>query len=166
VVPITLKERLVYLVQYEKLLEFCFHCGMIGHEVTQCGDGVYSKYRYEWGIGCASLSGPWWLGEKISKVGGGRGCGRGDVEEMETSHDGEEDVDMVAKKREAPETEGGGRVAQQLNLLENSVVPSTRASPVKEQEKKRARKNGGGDDDTNSSMNRSALSFEESDRAQ
>jgi hypothetical protein len=89
-----------------------------------------------------------------------------DVEDMETSHDGEKDAYMVAKKREAPKTEGGDRVAQQLNLLENSLVPSTGASPVKEQEKKRARKNGGGDDDINSSMNRSALSFEESGQAQ
>ena len=54
VVPITLKERMTYLVQYEKLPGFCFHCGMIGHEVTECGDGVHNKSNCEWGIGCAS----------------------------------------------------------------------------------------------------------------
>jgi hypothetical protein len=46
------------------------------------------------------------------------------------------------------------------------VAPNTEISSVKEQEKKRARRNRGGDDNTNSSMNRSALSFEESDRTQ
>jgi hypothetical protein len=39
-------------------------------------------------------------------------------------------------------------------------------SPLKEQEKKRPRRNRGAKDDSDSSMNRSALSFEESDRAQ
>jgi hypothetical protein len=57
-------------------------------------------------------------------------------------------------------------VAQQVNLLENTLVPRTTVSPLQEQEKKRARRNGGGEDDTNNSMNRSALSFEESDRTQ
>jgi hypothetical protein len=40
-VLITLKERMTYLVQYEKLPAFCFHCGHLGHEVTECGDGVH-----------------------------------------------------------------------------------------------------------------------------
>ena len=42
-VRITLKERMKYLVQYEKLPRFCFHCGCMGHEVVECGDGVHSK---------------------------------------------------------------------------------------------------------------------------
>ena len=42
-VPITLKERMIYLVQYEKLSAFCFHCGLVGHEVTDCGDGVHRR---------------------------------------------------------------------------------------------------------------------------
>jgi hypothetical protein len=42
VVPITLKERMKYLVQYEKLPSFCFFCGCMDHEVTECGDGVHS----------------------------------------------------------------------------------------------------------------------------
>jgi hypothetical protein len=48
VVPITLKERMIYLVQYEKIPGFCFHCGMMGHEVTECGDGVHSRDKCEW----------------------------------------------------------------------------------------------------------------------
>jgi hypothetical protein len=98
VVPITLKERTVYLVQYEKLPGFCFHCGMIGHEITECGDGVHSKFRCEWGD---------WLRVPFTSMaaakedfrggrgrgrgrGGGRFAGRGDwtddeVADMETS---------------------------------------------------------------------------------
>ena len=37
-VPITLKERMTYLVQYEKLPTFCFHCGLVGHEVWKDQD--------------------------------------------------------------------------------------------------------------------------------
>ncbi|KAM0907655.1 hypothetical protein ACQ4PT_015966 [Festuca glaucescens] len=48
-VPITLKERKVYPVQYEKLLDFCNFCGMIGHIVTECGDGVHAKEECQWG---------------------------------------------------------------------------------------------------------------------
>jgi hypothetical protein len=44
-VPITLKERMKYLVQYEKLSAFCFFCGCMGHEVTECRDGIHSKRK-------------------------------------------------------------------------------------------------------------------------
>jgi hypothetical protein len=49
VVPITLKERMKYLVQYEKLPSFCFFCGCMGHEATECGDGVHTKASCHWG---------------------------------------------------------------------------------------------------------------------
>jgi len=49
VVLITIKERMKYLVQYEKLPSFCFFCGCMGHEVTECRDGVHSKARCQWG---------------------------------------------------------------------------------------------------------------------
>lgn len=49
IVPITLKERMKYLVQYENLPNFCFFCGCMGHEVTECGDGVHTKESCQWG---------------------------------------------------------------------------------------------------------------------
>ncbi|KAM0913024.1 hypothetical protein ACQ4PT_012401 [Festuca glaucescens] len=68
-VPITLKERKVYPVQYEKLPDFCNFCGMIGHIVTECGDGVHPKDQCQWGE---------WLKvafEPSFPSGGGRGGG-------------------------------------------------------------------------------------------
>ncbi|KAM0897492.1 hypothetical protein ACQ4PT_022552 [Festuca glaucescens] len=68
-VPITLKERKVYPIQYEKLPDFCNFCGMIGHIVTECGDGVHPKDQCQWGE---------WLKiafEPSFPSGGGRGGG-------------------------------------------------------------------------------------------
>ena len=48
-VPITIKEAKRYPIQYEKLLVFCDFCGMMGHEVTECGDGVHKPEECEWG---------------------------------------------------------------------------------------------------------------------
>jgi hypothetical protein len=48
VVPITLKESMKYLVQFEKLPSFCFFCGCMGHDVTECGD-VHAKESCGWG---------------------------------------------------------------------------------------------------------------------
>jgi hypothetical protein len=54
VVTITLKERMQYLVQYEKLPGFCFHCGHMRHEVTECGDVLHRMENCEWGNGSES----------------------------------------------------------------------------------------------------------------
>jgi len=55
----------------------------------------------------------------------------------------------------------------QVNLLEHPSQKGASISSIKEQEKKRPRKNGGGEeDDVTKTNTTSALSFEESDRAQ
>lgn len=81
VVPITLKERRTLLVQYEKIPSFCFHCGIMGHEVTECGDGVHEHSSCEWGdwLRVPFLGA---LGSRDDNRGrcgrgGGRGRGRG-----------------------------------------------------------------------------------------
>lgn len=48
-VPITLKERKKYSVYYEKLPDFCFACGRMGHLADECGDGVHDPRSFEWG---------------------------------------------------------------------------------------------------------------------
>lgn len=70
VVPITIKESRRYLVQYEKLPIFCYVCGVMGHEMTECGDGVHDLSKCQWGD---------WLLVKFpsSSVGRGLGCGGG-----------------------------------------------------------------------------------------
>lgn len=49
VVPITLREKRKFLVQYEKLPIFCHFCGVVGHDVTECGDGLHKKEDCQWG---------------------------------------------------------------------------------------------------------------------
>lgn len=48
-VPLTLKEKKKYPVEYEKLPDFCEFCGLIGHAVTECGDGIHPAEDCEWG---------------------------------------------------------------------------------------------------------------------
>ena len=47
--PLTLKEKKKYAVEYEKLPDFCDFCGLIGHTVTECGDGIHKPEQCEWG---------------------------------------------------------------------------------------------------------------------
>jgi hypothetical protein len=49
VVPITTKESWRYLTQYEKLPTFYFVCGIMGHKMTECGDGVHDLSKCHWG---------------------------------------------------------------------------------------------------------------------
>ena len=74
-VLINLKERMTYLVYYEKLLTFCFHCGILGHEVMECGDGVHHRDKCEWGEWLRVPFVP--LVMRQDRGGRGRGRGRG-----------------------------------------------------------------------------------------
>lgn len=47
-VPLTLTGRKKYPVEYEKLPEFCDFCGLMGHVVTECGDGIHDPDSCEW----------------------------------------------------------------------------------------------------------------------
>lgn len=74
VVPITLKDRMKCLVQYEKLPSFCFFCGCLGHEASECGDGVHPKETCEWGDW---LRAPFMAMTMMREDRGGRSGGRG-----------------------------------------------------------------------------------------
>ena len=56
-----------YMVQYEKFPGFCFFCGCMGHEMTECSDGVHPKESCQWGD---------WLLANFNQNAGGRGEGR------------------------------------------------------------------------------------------
>lgn len=68
VVPITIKESRRYLVQYEKLPNFCYVCGLVGHEWIECGDGVHDLSKCQWGD---------WLLVKFGGSNNDRGTERG-----------------------------------------------------------------------------------------
>jgi hypothetical protein len=77
-VPMTLKEKKKYPAQYEKLPNFCYFCGMIGHVVTECGDGIHEPDKCHWGEWLKVIFEPGpSLG--VGRGGGGRGglSGRG-----------------------------------------------------------------------------------------
>ena len=179
VVPITLKERIQYLVQYEKLPSFCFYCGCIGHEVTECGDGTHEKQSCQWGdwlrVPFAPLSG---REDQRGGRGGGRGRGRGRSGGRGEGYHDDELTDIVMEeeqdhgkalvlKKGLMEEDGSGRVAMQVNRFEQPSQVDPDISPLKEQDKKRPRRNGGEVESAVKTTNiKSALSFEESDREQ
>lgn len=43
------RERQVFLVRYEKLARFCSVCGLIGHDVKECGTGVHEDKNKKFG---------------------------------------------------------------------------------------------------------------------
>lgn len=160
VVQITFKERNNYLVQYEKLPLFCFHCGHLDHELTECGDGVHEKASCGWGewlvVNQGGSSGGRETGRQGMRDGRGRGGARGrgrgvpggvmeEDEEMEYAEDYENTRAIIPVKGK------GGAF--------DSVV-----SPIKEQDKKRSRQAVEGD--AKKQLDISASSNVEDDRKQ
>lgn len=43
------KERVVYLVRYEKLARFCKVSGLVGHEFKECGNGIHEERSMKFG---------------------------------------------------------------------------------------------------------------------
>lgn len=161
VVPISLTEKKKYLVQHEKLPTFCYVCGHIGHELTECGDGVHVEKKCQWGswlmvqfptTGRNQNRGEGLRGGTLSR-GWGRGRGR-----PWTREDDEMDYDV--EQNDVETEQQTGRVAGRVLMLENSGA----VSPAKLQEKKRARKEGEGYG--SKQIVSVASSQEEGDRAQ
>ncbi|KAM0905176.1 hypothetical protein ACQ4PT_017548 [Festuca glaucescens] len=50
-VPLNLggAERMLLHVKYEKIGYFCAVCGVMGHDMEECGDGVHSPDKEQWG---------------------------------------------------------------------------------------------------------------------
>jgi hypothetical protein len=43
------RKKEYYQVKYAKMLDFCAHCGMIGHWYEDCGSGEHDPSSFEWG---------------------------------------------------------------------------------------------------------------------
>ncbi|KAK1628838.1 hypothetical protein QYE76_003153 [Lolium multiflorum] len=43
------KKKEYFQVKYEKMPDFCAHCGMIGHWYEECGTGEHDQNSFEWG---------------------------------------------------------------------------------------------------------------------
>jgi hypothetical protein len=147
---------------YEKLPDFCYFCGLIGHSVTECGDGVHEEEKCQWGEWIKVVF------EPNNPPGGGRGSagrsglfgrrrGRGRVPgEPSDSEATNMDWGTVGslgggqgtrKRPVAGNNAAGavaGTVAQQVNLLEygkgntNAVINQTspqKVQPIKRQKK-------------------------------
>lgn len=138
-VPITLKERMLCLVQYEKLPSFCFYCGCLGHEVAECGDGVHPKETCEWGdwLRVAFMAAVMSRDDCGGRGGGrgrgwGRGFGRGGGgydEPYDMDITGETEVDddeALAKEKEGGSADLVGRVP----MLEDSTQNKNTVSPL------------------------------------
>jgi hypothetical protein len=83
--PLNMREagRKMLLVKYEKIGFFCEVCGVLGHDMEECGDGVHNKEDIQYGN--------WMLAKRRANIGGvpnfrasfpgrfgGRGRGNGD----------------------------------------------------------------------------------------
>ena len=189
-VPLTLKESKNYPVEYEKLPKFCYFCGLIGHEVTECGDGIHSPDKCEWGdwllvqfdnsAGHGTSGAP--RGGGSMGRGGGFGRGRGNPGDpnLQESEDMELEnaVIPLAHKRlisqdgmvviNTSTMPPGGFVNDKVNLFENvnrePVDKSLLSMPQKVHDNKRQKLGFGTDNDA--AKRSSATSFEEDRRTQ
>jgi hypothetical protein len=163
IVPITIKERKIYPVQYEKLPEFCYFCGLLGHVMTECGDGVHATDQCQWGdwlIVVYDQKPPTNGGRGTAgRTGLGRGRGRGyvpgDLNLSEaTDMDWGKDIPpgLGTRKRliradgtvnmpgsGLPNT-SEGRVQQQVHLLEYATGGKEGETPVSTPQKVQAQK--------------------------
>ncbi|KAI4997626.1 hypothetical protein ZWY2020_052968 [Hordeum vulgare] len=76
-VPITLKERKRCPVSYEKLPDFCFFCGCMGHVVEECGYGIHEPSSCEWGDYLHWNNDPNGGSAGVGRAGGWRSAGGG-----------------------------------------------------------------------------------------
>lgn len=51
VLPVSLRQgdRETFKVKYEKLPQFCAKCGLLGHSVSECGDGEHERSPLQYG---------------------------------------------------------------------------------------------------------------------
>jgi hypothetical protein len=161
VIPITLRLSKRYLVQYEKLPIFCNVCGLVGHEMTECGDGVHEEGECEWGdwllvkfaSGTMSRNTPFRGDSRGGAWGRGRGRGRGQSVHSDSDERPDHDMevedntkDVYVPKKRPGAADGSGMsnisssVAEKVYDLEKGSVENKAASPNAKQEKKRLRK--------------------------
>ena len=55
IVPITLKELKNYTASYEKLADFYYFCGCMGHVVEECGDDIHDLGSASGETGCIGI---------------------------------------------------------------------------------------------------------------
>ncbi|XBI35718.1 hypothetical protein VPH35_121373 [Triticum aestivum] len=185
-VPLTLKEMKRYPVEYEKLPKFCNFCGLIGHEVTECGDGIHTPESCEWGEWLLVLfdNGGGRGNNNIPRGrgnmgrGGGRGGGRGnpgDPNEQEAAdmHLGDTIIPTARKRLIGQDgtpvsTSSTGHVTEKVLLIENNskrvVDKSQLITPQKIHDNKRLR--AGTEMENQHGSSSSATSFEEDRRNQ
>lgn len=62
--PLSLGEgkRTLLHVKYEKIGYFCHVCGILGHDMEECGDGVHQPEAVQYGL--------WMLAKRRAQIGG------------------------------------------------------------------------------------------------
>ncbi|XBI38444.1 hypothetical protein VPH35_123455 [Triticum aestivum] len=110
-VPLTLKELKRYPVEYEKFPDFCDFCGLIGHVVTECGDGIHRPEECEWG--------EWLLVNFDAPNDRGRGSGR----EERTAGDGR---GFDRRDRNPREQNLNEDKDMEMDSNQGAVIPSAR----------------------------------------